>query len=148
VSETGVGFLEVALTIPLACLLALAWPLLWSATSPGWKPGIRRFALWASFPVLGAALVTIYLTSQSPSNPLFRVRFLASERALARAAQGLESGTVRPGRIRAGLFRTTYPPDLFPDEVRLLTADCPRSRPAGGRYAHIAGPWYLVYEPF
>ena len=159
VSETGAGFLDVALTIPLACLLALAWPLAWSATSPGWKPAARRFMLWASFPVLGAALVMIYLSSQSPSNPLFRLRFLASQGALTRAAQGLESGSVRPAPMRVGLFRTTYAPDLFPDEVRFLTADCgvvdrcglayrPRSRPTGSRYAHIAGPWYLIYEPF
>ncbi len=48
---------------------------------------------------------------------------------------------------------------MSPDEVRFLTADCgvvdqcglaypPRSRPAGARYAHITGPWYLIYEPF
>ncbi|HTI55355.1 MAG TPA: hypothetical protein VMC04_14045 [Verrucomicrobiae bacterium] len=48
---------------------------------------------------------------------------------------------------------------MSPDEVRFLTADCgvvdqcglayrPRTRPAGARYAHIAGPWYFIYEPF
>jgi len=48
---------------------------------------------------------------------------------------------------------------MSPDEVRFLTAECgvvdqcglayrPRSRPIGARYAHIAGPWYLIYEPF
>ncbi len=48
---------------------------------------------------------------------------------------------------------------MSPDEVRFLTAECgvvdqcglayrPHSRPAGARYVHIAGPWYLIYEPF
>ncbi len=123
VSDTGVGFLDVALAVPTACLLAIAWALPWSAPARGraWLLG-----LWASFAVLGAALVVIYLSSQSPFNPLFRARY----------------ATV-----------------MSPDEVRFLTAECgvvdqcglayrPHSRPAGARYVHIAGPWYLIYEPF
>ncbi len=159
VSDAGVGFLDVALVVPAACLLAIAWAI---PRGPARAAGWRRsglLALWASFPVLGAALVAIYLSSQSPINPLFRVRFHASERALTRAAEGLAAGPGQAERLRVGLFRATYATVMSPDEVRFLTADCgvidqcglayrSRSRPTGTRYAHIAGPWYLIYEPF
>jgi hypothetical protein len=159
VSDAGVGFLDVVLVVPAACLLAIAWMFPHGpARAVGWRrPGL--LALRASFPVLAAALVAIYLSSQSPINPLFRARFLASERALTRAAQGLAAGPGHAERLRVGLFRATYATVMSPDEVRFLTADCgvvdqcglayrPRSRPTGARYAHIAGPWYLIYEPF
>jgi hypothetical protein len=156
VSDAGVGFIDVALTIPSACLLALAWALPWG-TAGRLRPWLP--AIWASFCVLGTALVAIYLTSQSPVNPLFRARFLASERALTRAAKRMESGSTQTERLRVGLFRANYATVMSPDEVRFLTADCgvvdqcglayrPHSRPASARYAHIRGPWYLVYEPF
>jgi hypothetical protein len=158
-SDTGVGFLDVALMVPGACLLAIAWAIPWSAAGGSRRRRRGLLALWASFPVLAAALVAIYLSSQSPINPLFRARFLASERALTRAAEGLAGGPGHAERLRVGLFRATYATVMSPDEVRFLTADCgvvdqcglayrPRSRPTGARYAHIAGPWYLVYEPF
>ena len=159
VSDAGVGFLDVALVVPAACLLAIAWALpRGPVRGAGWRrPGL--LALWASFPLLGAALVAIYLSSQSPINPLFRARFLASERALTRAAEGLADGPGHAERLRVGLFRASYATVMSPDEVRFLTADCgvvdqcglayrPRSRPTGARYAQITGPWYLVYEPF
>jgi hypothetical protein len=159
ISDAGVGFLDVALAVPVACLLARAWAV---ARRPGRAAGWRRpglLALWASFPVLGAALVAIYLSSQSPINPLFRARFLVSERALTRAAEGLATGSGQAERLRVGLFRAAYATVMSPDEVRFLTTGCgvvdqcglayrPRSRPAGARYAHITGPWYLIYEPF
>ena len=159
VSDAGVGFLDVALAVPVAGLLAIAWAV---APRPVRVAGRRRpgrLALWASFPVLGAALVAIYLSSQSPINPLFRARFLMSEPALTRAAEELATGSGRAERLRVGLFRATYATVMSPDEVRFLTAGCgvvdqcglayrPRSRPAGARYAHITGPWYLIYEPF
>jgi hypothetical protein len=156
VSDTGVGFLDVALLVPTACLLAIAWALPWSAAARG-RPWL--LGLWASFAVLGTALVVIYLSSQSPINPLFRARFHASERALTRAAHGLTGGPGHAEGLRVGLFRARYATVMSPDEVRFLTAECgvvdqcglayrPRSRPIGARYAHIAGPWYLIYEPF
>src|SRR5512144_2486253 len=158
-SDAGVAFLDVALIVPSACLLAIAWVLPWSAAGGSWRRRPGLLALWASFPVLGAALVAIYLSSQSPINPLFRARFLVSERALTRAAEGLATGSGQAERLRVGLFRATYATVMSPDEVRFLTTGCgvvdqcglayrPRSRPAGARYVHITGPWYLIYEPF
>jgi hypothetical protein len=157
-SEAGVGFVEVALGVPAAVLLAVVWTIVW--TAPG-SPGIRlrRVLLGLSFPVLAAALVLIYLSSQSPLNPLFRLRFAASQAALTRVAQELEGGAPGLEPRRVGLFQARYVTVMSPDEVRLLTADCgvvdqcglayrPRARPTGSRYAHIQGPWYLIYEPF
>jgi hypothetical protein len=59
----------------------------------------------------------------------------------------------------AAINAASDPGATSPEEVRFLTADCgvvdqcglayrPRSRPTGVRYAHIAGPWYLIQEPF
>lgn len=158
-SEAGVGFLEVALAVPAAVLLAVAWPIVWSAPGPPRRVRPGRVLLGVSFPLLAGALLLIYLSSQSPLNPLFRVRFAASQAELTRIAQELEGGAPRVEPVRVGLFQARYVTVVSPDEVRLLTADCgvvdqcglayrPRSRPTGSRYAHIQGPWYLVYEPF
>src|SRR6266850_5593847 len=95
-SEAGVGFVEVALGVPAAVLLAVVWTIVWTAPgSPGIRP--RRVLLGLSFPVLAAALLLIYLSSQSPLNPLFRLRFAASQGALTRVAQELERGAPRLG---------------------------------------------------
>jgi len=157
-SEAGVGFVEVALGVPAAVLLAVVWTIVWTAPgSPGIRP--RRVLLGLSFPVLAAALLLIYLSSQSPLNPLFRLRFAASQAALTRVAQELERGAPRLEPRRVGLFQVRYVTVMSPDEVRLLTTDCgvvdqcglayrPRARPTSSRYAHIQGPWYLIYEPF
>jgi len=159
VSEAGVGFLEVALAVPTACLLAVAWACAWSAPGSPGRMQFPRVLLGVSFPVLAGALLLIYLSSQSPLKPLFRLRFAASQAALTRVAQELERGAPRVEPVQAGLFRARYVAVMPPDEVRLLTIDCgvidqcglayrPRSRPTGSRYLHIQGPWYLVYEPF
>jgi hypothetical protein len=159
VSEAGVGFFEVALGVPAAALLAVVWAILWSAPGSRGRIRLRRVLLGISFPVLAGALLLIYLSSQSPLNPLFRLRFAASQAALTRVAQELERGAPRLEPRRVGLFQARYVTVVSPDEVRLLTTDCgvidqcglayrPRSRPIGSRYAHIQGPWYLIYEPF
>ena len=159
VSEAGVGFFEVALGMPAAGLLAIAWALVWSTPGAPRRIRPRRVLLWVPFPVLAAMLLVIYLSSQSPLNPLFRLRFAASQVALTRAAQEVESGAPRAEPMRVGLFHVRYAAAMSPDEVRLVTTDCgvvdqcglayrPRSRPASSRYAHIQGPWYLIYDPF
>lgn len=153
VSEAGVGFLEVALGVPAAVLLAVGWARAWSADGSSGRARIRRMLLGFSFPVLAGALVLI------PLNPLFRLRFAVSQAALTRFAQELERGAPRLEPVRAGLFQARHVTVVSPEEVRLLTTDCgvidqcglayrPRSRPTGSRYAHIRGPWYLVYERF
>jgi len=159
VSEAGVGFSEVAVGVPSAVLLAGAWACAWSASDLPRRMGARRLLLGISFPILAGALLVIYLSSQSPLNPLFRLRFAASQAALTRVVRELERGITPVGPVRAGLFQARYVTVSPPDEVRLLTAECgvvdqcglayrPRSRPAGSRYAHVQGLWYLVYEPF
>lgn len=159
VSDAGVGFLDVALLVPAAAILAVIWALPSRARGGADHHRRGRLALWLTFPALGAALLAIYLSSQSPSNPLFRARFHASERALTRAAQELAGGEGHAEGVRVGLFHAASATAMSADEVRFLTADCgvvdqcglayrPRVQPSGARYAHIAGPWYLLYEPF
>ncbi len=159
VSDAGVGFVDVALLVPAAAVLAVIWALPSPARHGSGGHRLGRLALWLSFPLLGAALVWIYLSSQSPSNPLFRVRFHASERALTRAARELAGGEGHAENVRIGLFHAATASAMSAEEVRFLTADCgvvdqcglayrPRVPPTGARYTHIAGPWYLLYEPF
>ena len=159
VSEAGVGFFEVALGVPAPGLLAIVWALVWSVPGSARRIRLHRVLLWVSVPVLATALLLIYLSSQSPLNPLFRLRFAASQAALTRVAEGLERGAPRAEPMRIGLFQARYVTVMSPDEVRILTTDCgvidqcglayrPRSRPTSRRYAHIQGPWYLIYEPF
>lgn len=159
VSDAGVGFVDVALLVPAAAILALIWALPSRARGGAGGHGLGRLALWLTFPLLGAALVAIYLSSQSPSNPLFRVRFQASESALTRAALDLAGGEGHAEGVRVGLFHAATATAMSGEEVRFLTTDCgvvdqcglayrPRVQPTGARYAHITGPWYLLYEPF
>ena len=159
VSDAGVGFLDVALLVLAAAILAVIWALPSRARGGADHHRLGRLALWLTFPALGAALLAIYLSSQSPSNPLFRARFHASERALTRAAQELAGGEGHAEGVRVGLFHAASATAMSADEVRFLTTDCgvvdqcglayrPRVQPSGARYAHIAGPWYLLYEPF
>jgi hypothetical protein len=75
--------------------------------------------LGISFPVLAGSLLLIYLSSQSSLNPLFRLRFAASQAALTRVAQELERGAPRVEPVRAGLFRARYVTVMSPDEVRV-----------------------------
>src|SRR6185503_5044570 len=64
VSEAGVGFSEVAVGVPSAVLLAVAWACAWSASDLPRRMGARRLLL--GFPILAGALLVIYLSSQSP----------------------------------------------------------------------------------
>ena len=91
--------------------------------------------------------------------PQHRDRLLEWADEWRRVAQELEGGAPGLEPRRVGLFQARYVTVMSPDEVRLLTADCgvvdqcglayrPRARPTGSRYAHIKGPWYLIYEPF
>jgi hypothetical protein len=158
-SDAGVGFLDVALVIPSACLLAIAWAIAWSAAGGSRRRRRGLLALWASFPVLGARSSRSISRARTRST---RSSARASSRASGRS-RGPRRGWPTAGGhaepLRVGLVRATYVTVTSSDEVPFLTADCgvvdqcglayrPRSRPTGARYAHITGPWYLVYEPF
>lgn len=115
------GFLEIALLVPTGCVLAVAWGLAGVASGGGWRrPGL--LTLGASFLALGAALVAINVSSQSPINPLFRATYVT-----ATSPEEVRFLTADCGVV---------------DQCGL--AYRPRSRPTGARYARIAGPRYLV----
>ena len=108
VSEAGVGFLEVALGVPAAVLLAVGWACAWSADGSSGRARIRRMLLGFSFPVLAGALVLI------PLNPLFRLRFAVSQAALTRFAQELERGRRGSSRFGPGCSRPGTLPSCRP----------------------------------
>jgi hypothetical protein len=96
-------------------------------------------------PGLAVALLLVFLRGQTPANPLFTLRFVASRASLTRAAR-LHDGTLQGE------------PQWTP-EVVFLTGGCgvidqcglayrPGSRATGRRYSHVHGDWYLLYDRF
>jgi hypothetical protein len=159
ISDTGVGFIEAMFGGLAAAFLAVLWPMAWATRSAwGWLR-TYRLLVWSLFPILGLSLLVIYFQRQSPANPLFQLRYLASQASLTRAAEALRDGTSTDEPQRAGLFAIHFVRVDAPTEVVFLTADCgvvdqcglayrPGPPPASWRYWHVRGAWYLLYEPF
>ena len=97
------------------------------------------------------------LGSQSPLNPLFRVRFAVSQNALVREASAASS----PGPRWIGLFHVKRV-ERLEGEVRFITGMCglvdqcglvfrhaapPRTR-GKVRLRHLTGNWYHLYDVF
>lgn len=129
---------------------------------PG-RPGARwRLVAWLLHPLAAVALTLLFLFSQSPANPLFRLRFLLSRAALDRAAAAALASppTTAPGWI--GLFRVGRVESDPPRQVRYLTGGCgvidecgllyrpgpPPERRGKTRLKPLGGPWYHLYAVF
>jgi hypothetical protein len=116
---------------------------------------------WLVHPLAACALLVLFLDSQTPVNPLFRLRFHLSQDALEDAA--LRALSARPVTTPAwvGLFPVRRV-DVFPPEVHLLSDGCgvvdecglayrPGPVPPGRsktRLKHLGGPWYHLYSVF
>jgi hypothetical protein len=124
---------------------------------------VRRAVVlaWLAYPVAACALVALFLFSQSPANPLFRLRFLLSRPALDRAARLALSHEPPPTPSWIGLFPIRRI-DAFAPEVRLISDGCgvidacgllyrpgpvSEGRPKT-RLQHLEGPWYHLYSVF
>ena len=159
VSDAGVGFIDVALLVPAAAILAVIWALPSQARGGVGGHRLGRLALWPrSRP---------WARRSSRSTSRARARAIrssarASTRASARSPAWPGTWPAARGTPRACGSASSTPATasaMSADEVRFLTTDCgvvdqcglayrPRVQPTGARYAHIAGPWYLLYEPF
>jgi hypothetical protein len=116
---------------------------------------------WLAYPFAAAALVLLFLSSQSPSNPLFRLRFHLSQPALEAAARTARSDKTLATPAWLGLF-PVHRVDVYPAEVRFMSDGCgvidecglayiPGPVPTGRsktRVKHLAGPWYHLYAVF
>jgi hypothetical protein len=120
-----------------------------------------RMLAGLAYPVAAATLVLLFLFSQSPSNPLFRLRFHLSQPALEAATRIALSDKTVATPTWLGLF-PVHRVDVYPAEVRFMSDGCgvidecglayipgpvPRGR-SKTRVKHLAGPWYHLYAVF
>ena len=122
----------------------------------------RRLVLWLTYPLAAAALAVLFLSSQSPANPLFRVRFLLSRPALNAATNATlaRQAPLAPGWV--GLFRVRRIDAYPPQEIRYLAGGCgvvdecglifiagpPPAARAKTRLKPLGGAWYHLYSVF
>jgi len=157
-SSTGVDFPLCLVSFVVTGLLAAVALVDALARKP-----VRRLRLlgWLVYPLAAVALLAIFLTSQSPANPLFRLRFELSRRALDAAARAAltETPPATPGWV--GLFPIQRI-EVDQQEVRLVADACgvidecgllyraaplPRAR-SKTKVKHVEGPWYHLYAVF
>jgi hypothetical protein len=112
-------------------------------------------------PLAALALLLLFLGSQSPLNPLFRLRFELSRPALEANANAALAGQTVPTPVRLGLFLIERI-DVFDSEVRLMSGGCgivdecglmyrpgpPPARRYKAQIKPLGGPWFLLYAVF
>jgi hypothetical protein len=120
-----------------------------------------RVLVWLVHPLAASLVLLLFLSSQSPANPLFRLRFYLIRPALEDATRSAlsQQPLVPPAWI--GLFPVRRI-DVYHPEVRFISDGCgvvdecgllymPGPIP-GGRYKtrvkHLEGAWYHVYSVF
>ena len=120
-----------------------------------------RWLAWLVLPLAGIAVAVIFITAQSPINPLFRLRFVLSRSALQGVAitPSTRPASSPPGWV--GLFRVQHV-DRFGDDVHFVTVSCgvvdecgiayipgpPARRPGKARLTPLGGAWYHLYSVF
>jgi len=158
VSSTGLAFPFFLVTVAITVVLAVVSLALVLTHRPA-RPS--RILAWLAYPLAVAALVLLFLSAQSPSNPLFRLRFHLSRPALESAARIALSDKTLATPTWVGLF-PVHRVDVYPSEVRFMSDGCgvidecglayvPGPMPTGRsktRVKHLAGPWYHLYSVF
>jgi hypothetical protein len=157
-SSTGLGYpffaMALAVTVPLG-VVALGLVL-------ARRPFSRLLlVVWVLYPTAALSLYFLFAISQSPANPLFRVRFLLSRPALEDAARRALAQTPVAASAWVGLFPVERI-DVEPSEVRFVSGGCglvdecgllfregtiPAKR-AKTRLKPLGGPWYHLYSVF
>jgi hypothetical protein len=157
-SSTGLTFPFWLLTFAITVIVGVIAFGLAVARRPASPLGLLA---WTAYPVAAAALVALFLTSQAPGNPLFRLRFYLSVSALEETARLALLSQTPPTPRWVGLFPVRRI-DVFAPEVWLISDGCGvidecgllyRSDPLPGgrsktRAKPIAGPWYHLYAAF
>ena len=158
VSNPGIDYLE-ALAALAGTVVVIVALLAFGARGLISRRGSLLFC--ASLLLLLIAAVTIFGRAQSPSNPLFRLRFALSQSALAdRVALQKESAPTRDPEW-VGLFYVARVERLG-NEVRFITGMCgvvdqcglvyrsaPPTRARGKeRLRRLSDNWYHLYDVF
>ena len=157
-SSTGLAFPFFAVTAGVTALFG-AVSLVLLVT----RGRVSRLALlgWGAFPLAVTALSVLFLADQSPTNPLFRLRFHLSRPALEDATRDALSSNAPPTPTWVGLFPVRRI-DVAPPDVRFMSDGCgvidecglayvPGPIPARRsktRLRHLGGPWYHLYSVF
>ena len=158
VSNPGIDYLE-ALAALAGTIVVIAALLTFGARGLISRRG--SVLLSASLILLFIAAVTIFGRAQSPSNPLFRLRFALSQSALAHrvALQAPSATTHDPEWV--GLFYVARV-EWLGNEVRFITGMCgvvdqcglvyrstPPTRARGKeRLRRLSDNWYHLYDVF
>jgi len=157
-SSTGVTFPFFAISLVITVILgvlALGLVLTRNPISGAWLLG------WLLYPVAAVSLTLLFVGSQTPVNPLFRLRFQLSRSALDQAARHAREQTPRVVPSWVGLFRVERI-EVRERQVRLISAGCgvidecglaylegaSPGRRVKTRLRHLAGPWYHLYSAF
>jgi len=158
VSNPGIDYLEVLAALAGTCVVIAA---ILAFGTRGFISRRGSVLLCSSLLLLLIAAVTIFGRAQSPSNPLFRLRFALSQSALAdRVALQKESATARDPEW-VGLFYVARVERLG-NEVRFITGMCgvvdqcglvyrsvPPTRARGKeRLRRLSDNWYHLYDVF
>ena len=157
-SGAGLSFRGFVVYFGVTAALGLASlaPVLLTRPRPRWM----LFA-WLVYPAAAAGLLVLFLHSQSPLNPLFRLRFEASRSELEGIARLAVATRAPVAPKQAGLFRVRRV-DVAGSMVWLVSGGCGVVDECGLLYApdgvparlvkmkvrHITGPWYHLYAIF
>ena len=157
-SSTGLTFpfFAIALVVTVVLgVLALGLLLTRNPISGAW------LLAWLLYPVAAIALTLLFVGSQTPVNPLFRLRFQLSRSALDQAARDALEQTPRVVPSWVGLFHVERI-EVRERQVRLISGGCgvidecglaylegaSPGRRVKSRLRHLAGPWYHLYSAF
>ena len=157
-SSTGLAFPSFVFAFAITVLLgALSLVLVLTR-----RPVKRSLVLgWLIHPIAAVLLLVLFLSSQSPANPLFRLRFYLSRPALEDASHSALSQQPLATPAWIGLFPVRRI-DVYPPEVRFVSDGCgvvdecgliyvpgpiPASR-SKTRVKHREGAWYHLYSVF
>jgi hypothetical protein len=158
VSNPGIDYLEVL--IALAGTIIVLAAVLVSGVN-GLIGRRANFLFCTALLVLLTAAVTIFVHAQSPSNPLFRIRFALSHSAFVnRAAMQAGHETMQSSQW-VGLFRVTRI-ERLDNEVRFITGMCgvvdqcglvfrpvpPTKMYSKVRLRRLSDSWYHLYDVF
>src|SRR5262245_22991518 len=158
VSNPGIDYLE--LLIVLAGTIVVLVAVLVSGVK-GLISRRANFFVCTVLLVLLTAAVIIFVRAQSPSNPLFRIRFTLSQSAFAHRAAMRAGPETMQGSQWVGLFHVTRV-ERFDNEVRFITGMCGVIdqcglvfRPVPPTQVHgkeqlrrLSGSWYALYDVF
>jgi hypothetical protein len=159
-SDAGIDVIQALIAPVVTAILAGAGLLCDLSTMPS-RGRPERVLLWSLPAWCTAGVLAVFLGSQSPWNPLFRLRFIVSEGAMSHEAHVASSSEIDSTSRWVGLFHVTRV-ERYDDEIRFITGMCGvidqcgfvfRNHPPPAnlhktKLRHLEGHWYHLYDVF